>query len=143
MSIKAPFPKAWAGLIIGLHLTAPPAHAEPLTPASLNAGYGRLMGQEARPIDPSTRDADNNRVIVNGLMGDPSGLGAGLAPGLGDAVAPFAQMGRIEASAIANQINIVAAGSWNTIIVDATQTNSGAVQASATLNDGTVTHVSR
>lgn len=143
MSIKAPFPIALASLVIGMQLAPAPAPAASLTPASLNAGYGRLMGQEARPIDPSTRDAENNRVIINGLMGDPSGLGAGLAPGLGDAPAPFAQMGRIEASAIANQINIVAAGSWNTIIVDATQTNSGAVQASATLNDGTVTHVSR
>lgn len=136
-----PSPRAAApGLILALTLGAGAAHADPLTPAGLNAGYGRVMGQESRPVEPSTRDASNNRVIVNGLLADPSGLAGGLSPGLGDS---SAQTGGIGVQAIANQINIVANGSWNTIVVEATQTNTGAVQASAAVGSTTVANVSR
>lgn len=129
-----------AALALGLPSAAPAPGAEPLTPAGLNAGYGRVMGQESRSVEPSTRDASNNRVIVNGLLADPSGLAGGLSPGLGDR---SAQVGGIGVQAIANQINIVANGSWNTIVVEATQTNTGAVQASAAVGSTTVANVSR
>ena len=36
--------------------------------ASYNAGYGRTAGQENRMVDYSTRDANGNRVIVDGVM---------------------------------------------------------------------------
>lgn len=122
---------------------AHPSAAQSLTASSLNAGYGRTMGEENRPVDPSTRDANNNRVIVNGLLTDPSGLSGGLGAGLGDSQGVSSGTSQLNVSAVANQINIVAAGSWNTIIVDATQTNNGSVQATANLKNATVTDVSR
>jgi hypothetical protein len=36
--------------------------------ASFNAGYGRSAGQENRMVEYSTRDANGNRVIVDGVM---------------------------------------------------------------------------
>ena len=36
--------------------------------ASFNAGYGRIAGQENRVVDYSTRDANGNRIIVDGVM---------------------------------------------------------------------------
>ena len=89
------------------------------------------MGDENRPASSSTRDSSDNRVIINGLMADPSGLsgGIGLRGGLGDAGDLPAGSGIFSASAVANQINVVTNGSWNTIIVDAVQTNSGALEA--------------
>jgi len=143
MSFRYHLSSATLGLALSLLLGATAATAEALTASSLNAGYGRVMGQEARPIETSTRDANGNRVIVNGLLTEPTGLAGGLGPGLGDASTSFGKLGQIDVSAVANQINIVAAGSWNTIIVDATQTNSGAVQANAALGNATVAHVSR
>ncbi|MFD1192723.1 holdfast anchoring protein HfaA [Phenylobacterium conjunctum] len=143
MSARNLLLSAVPGLAFGLLLGATPASAEALSPSSLNAGYGRVMGQEARPVETSTRDANGNRVIINGLLTEPTGLSGGLGAGLGDASSPFGPLGQIDVSAVANQINIVAGGSWNTIIVEATQTNSGAVQASAALGNATVAHVSR
>jgi holdfast attachment protein HfaA len=129
-------------------LMAGPCVAGGPPPASLTAGYGRALGDENRPVEPSTRDANNNRVIINGMLGDPSGLAGGLngglSGGLGDGQGlGYSGVGRISAQAVANQINVVAAGSWNTIVIDAVQTNTGAVQASAALNSAKVTDDAR
>ena len=40
--------------------------------AEFNGGWGRFPGQENHPIDVSTRDANGNRVIVDGLILDGS-----------------------------------------------------------------------
>lgn len=116
--------------------TAAPALAQGLTPAGLNAGYGRQSGDENRAVAASTRDANGNRIIVNGLLADPSGLSGGLSGGLGDG---GSSLGQISAQAVANQINVVAQGSWNTIVVNATQTNTGTVTATVAANAGSVT----
>lgn len=88
--------------------------------ARLNAGYGRSTGQENTPIDPSTRDASGNRVIVDGLIqtgrdqslyaSDPSSLGG-------------------SATAVGNQLIVLTQGSWNTVVVDSTQINNGDISA--------------
>ncbi|WP_374575476.1 holdfast anchoring protein HfaA [Phenylobacterium sp.] len=103
--------------------------------ASYNAGYGRTAGQENQPVDVSTRDANGNRVIVDGLIltgKDQSSFTS--AWGAGDAYAGVGAVGG--ASAIGNNLVVVTQGSNNTVIVNSTQTNNGNVTATSNLNSG-------
>lgn len=74
------------------------------------------------PINPSSRDANGNRTIVNGHMELEGtltgGIQDGYASGLGGSV-----------QAIGNQLNVVTQGNYNTVIVNSTQINNGDVSA--------------
>lgn len=87
------------------------------------------MGYESfdTPINPSTRDENGNRVIVNGRME----LEGTLSGGLMDAYAG----GFGNAQAIGNQLNVVTTGNYNTVIVDSTQINNGDISADAGRGD--------
>lgn len=94
--------------------------------AEFNGGYGRGPGTENLPIDVDTRDVRGNRLIVDGLIqdaGDDSTFtraeGRGAAYGNGS-------------TAIGNNLVVVTQGSWNTVIVNSTQTNNGNVTATNT-----------
>lgn len=109
---------------------AAPVHAQSLgeTAGQWNAPYGGYIGEESRAYVPGTRDANNNRVIVDGriLTGDeasslPREMGGGKATSSGVGAA----------TAIGNQLNVVTRGNWNTVIIDSTQTNNGDVVANA------------
>lgn len=104
--------------------------------ASFNAGYGRYAGQENRPIDVSTRDANGNRVIVDGLIlsgEDQSSFAR--ASGAADAVSGAGVAGG-GSTAIGNNLLVVTQGNYNTVIVNSNQTNNGAVTANTNLNGG-------
>ncbi len=110
--------------IAGLSLTAGEAFAanEPWEENyTMNTPYGFQAGEENRAFDPSTRDANGNRVLTNtysqysntaGVAGEGSGVGSN-----GSALA------------IGNQLNVVTNGNNNTVIVDATQINNGNQEA--------------
>lgn len=103
--------------------------------ASYNAGYGRYAGQENRPVDVSTRDADGNRIIVDGLIltgEDQSSFAR--AWGAADAYAGVGAQGG--SSAIGNNLVVVTQGNNNTVIVNSSQVNNGAVSATTNLNSG-------
>jgi holdfast attachment protein HfaA len=95
-------------------------------------GYNMTPGQENVAPSGSTRDANGNRVIMNGQMGSGSmttlqgasqtGVGQ---PGWGNSA---------NATAIGNSLNVVVVGSWNTVVVDSTQINNGDQNANASLN---------
>lgn len=94
--------------------------------AEFNGGYGRAPGTENLPIDVDTRDARGNRFIVDGLIQDAGddgvftrSEGRGAAYGNG-------------ATAIGNNLVVVTQGSWNTVIVNSTQTNNGNITATNT-----------
>ena len=95
--------------------------------ASFNAGYGRTAGSENRPVDVSTRDANGNRVIVDGLIltGEDQSTFSSTAGSGGS-------------SAIGNNLVVVTQGNYNTVIINSKQTNSGAVTAGATVTNGGV-----
>jgi len=93
------------------------------TAASMTGGVaGSMNGQ---PTDFSLRDAGGNLVIVNGVLRPASAAGGGFAD------SPLPVAGGQSATAVANQLSVLATGSWNTIIVDAVQTNTGDVTATA------------
>jgi holdfast attachment protein HfaA len=84
----------------------------------------------------SNRDANGNLVIVDGVM--QTGVGSGLynqssqtgtlntTTGVGSSTG--------SALAIGNNITVVTNGSYNTVIVNATQTNNAPVTAGTVLN---------
>ena len=128
---------AWLAAVASLGL-AGQAHAQFMSTnaAEYNAGYGRIPGQENRPVDVTTRDANGNRVVVDGLIlsgEDQSSFAR--ASGAADAYAGVGALGG-GASAVGNNLVVVTQGSNNTVIVNSTQTNTGNVSANSNLNAG-------
>jgi holdfast attachment protein HfaA len=99
------------------------ANAEPIPDGAGDFSRGFGMGYDSfdTPINPSTRDENGNRVIVNGRMEIEGTLTGGLqdsfAAGIG------------ASSAIGNQLNVITQGNYNTVIVDSTQINNGDITA--------------
>jgi len=128
-------PAASAVLIATLAAGSAQAQAMSTNSASYNAGYGRYAGQENQPIDVSTRDANGNRVIVDGLIlagEDQSSFSR--ASGAADAYAGVGSIGG--SSAIGNNLVVVTQGNNNTVIVNSSQINNGTVTATTNLNAG-------
>lgn len=104
-------------------------------PTWTTAGYGGAGASVTTAFDPQTRDANNNRVVINGEIQN-SGLPSvqsefsALAGGAGSASAGAGSPANT-ATAVGNLLNVQVSGSWNTVIVSATQTNTGTVTAQA------------
>ena len=124
---------AHVGLAAGLvSVGALAAHANPAASYAeqFERPYGFGYNEESQPFDARTRDLNGNRVIVNGRMmvGDdlstlPDGMWNlnGYSNGAG--------AGYGGSAAIGNQLNVITQGSWNTVIIDSTQINSGDINA--------------
>lgn len=95
----------------------------------LSHGYGDAGAAVSRPTDFGLRDQAGNLVIVNGVLSAYPNT----------AMPAMAGAGGQTATAIGNQITVQAYGSWNTIIVDAVQQNSGDVTASTSLGRSSTT----
>ena len=96
------------------------------TAGSAGAGVADAGRQTGRPADFALRDGAGNLIIVNGQLQSAD------APG-GMASDPLPSAGGQSATAIGNQLVVLATGSWNTIIIDSQQNNSGDVTASTSL----------
>lgn len=121
-------------LLVGgsIALLSLPAFAQTSSPAAQVSGeferpYGYGYGQEQAAFDANTRDASGNRVIIDGriMTGmDQSSLSTSSASAGGWSQAT-AGAGYSSGQAIGNQLNVITQGSWNTVIVNSTQTNTG------------------
>ena len=121
-----------AGVGIAAGLAAWPAGAQTMNAnsASFNAGYGRVAGQENRPIDVGMRDANGNLTVINGVITSGANASA-LASGAGSAFAG-AGSGSGSATAIGNNLTVITQGDNNVVVVDSRQVNTGTVTASQT-----------
>ncbi|MET3667794.1 holdfast anchoring protein HfaA [Caulobacter sp. 1776] len=101
--------------------------------ASFNAGYGRSAGQENRMVEYSTRDANGNRVVVDGVMltgSDQSVFSSSRSSGSLDAYSGVGSVGGYAGStAIGNNLTVITQGNNNTVIVNSSQVNNGNVTA--------------
>lgn len=101
--------------------------------ASMNAGYGRSAGQENHMVQYSTRDANGNRVIVDGVMltgSDQSVYSSSRSSGSLDAYSGVGGLGGYAGStAIGNNLTVITQGNNNTVIVNSSQVNNGNVTA--------------
>ncbi|MDP1629853.1 MAG: holdfast anchoring protein HfaA [Caulobacter sp.] len=124
-------------LAVGLGL-AVSAQAQQMSTnsASYNAGYGRTAGQENRGTDYGTRDGNGNRVIVDGIIqtGQDQSLFS-RSSGVFDSVSGVGGIGG-SSTAIGNNLVVVTQGSWNTVIVNSVQTNTGDVTAGTSTSGG-------
>jgi holdfast attachment protein HfaA len=100
--------------------------------ASYNAGYGRTAGQENQPVNVQMTDANGNLVVQNGQI-KSAATGSLFASASAGVETNFSGAGGT-ASAIGNNLNVVVQGNYNTVVVTSTQTNTGAVTATTTIN---------
>ncbi|MFN7129091.1 MAG: holdfast anchoring protein HfaA [Brevundimonas sp.] len=135
----APLPTVLAALV----LAAPGVAAAQTTGSSgagrFQQGYGAARSATSSAATGSTRDANGNRVIVNGLIqsgassySSQSGGVASAYAGAGSSSSSGTTVGG--STAIGNQLNVVVQGSHNIVIVNSKQTNNGDVNAGTALN---------
>jgi len=126
-------------LVAGVALPAA-AHAQTMTTnsASMNAGYGRASGQENRLADFGGRDANGNRLIVDGVIQTGEDQSIFARAGGGGVSGSMSGVGALGGSstAIGNNLVVVTQGSWNTVIVNSSQTNNGNVTAGSSTSGG-------
>lgn len=102
------------------------------------SGYGGSRYTTSQAQSGSTRDANGNRLIVNGIIqsgassySQQSGGVASAYAGAGGNSSGTAIGG---STAIGNNLNVVVQGHHNTVIVNSRQTNNGNVTAGTDLN---------
>ena len=115
-------------------LAAGAAHAQTMSTsaASYDTGYGLARNEMQNAIDVSTRDANGNRVLLDGEImtgSDNSVYAFSKTLGAGDTFAGAGALGG--ATAVGNNLQVVVNGSYNTVIVHSTQVNNGNVTATA------------
>jgi len=130
--------RIWCALAAGACALPAAAHAQTMraNSADFNAGYGRRAGSENHPVEVSTRDANGNRVIVDGIIqsGEDQSTFA-FGSGAGESYSGVGSLSG-SASAIGNSLVVVTQGSYNTVIVNSNQINNGNVSAGTNLNGG-------
>ena len=102
------------------------------------AGYGGSRYTTARPVSGSTRDANGNRLIVDGLIQSGASSYSSQSGGVASAYAGAGSNGYGTAiggsTAIGNNLNVVVQGNNNVVIVNSRQVNNGNVNAGTSLN---------
>lgn len=103
--------------------------------AQFQNGYGGARYAVASPETGSTRDANGNRLIVNGIIQRNASAYSSSSGGVSSSWSGVGGSGGYGGStAIGNQLNVVVQGSHNTVIVRSTQTNNGDVNAGVEMN---------
>jgi len=119
------------GALIAVTVSAAAQPTDFSNSATYNAGVGNFPGGDNRPVNPSNRDANGNRVIVNGVTGSRNvSRQKDVELRIGNAGPNTSAV----ATAIGNSLNVIVQGSWNTVIVDSTQINNGDQEANVSLN---------
>ena len=106
------------------------------TLSGFSQGYNGGLSTIQGAINVSTRDANGNLTIVDGVTqvgSDQSVFAkAGSTTGASDSFNGAGAVGG--ATAIGNNLSVNVSGNYNTVIVNSSQTNTGAVSATTTLN---------
>ena len=106
------------------------------TLSGFNQGYHGGLSTIQGAVNVSTRDANGNLTIVDGVTqigSDQSVFAkAGSSTGASDSFSGAGAVGG--ATAIGNNLSVNVSGNYNTVIVNSTQTNTGSVTATTTLN---------
>lgn len=130
-----------ASVVCSIPSTAVAQQAGGQSLGQLQAGYGGSRYGTARAATGSTRDANGNRLIVDGII--QSGTSSYSQSSAGVSSSATSRVGSISgqgpsaiggATAIGNNLNVVVQGNRNTVIINSTQTNTGNVSAGTVLN---------
>ena len=101
---------------------------------TFQAGYGGSRYTTARPQTGSTRDANGNRLIVDGIIQAGASAYSSASGGVSSTFSGAGGTTLGGSTAIGNSLNVVVQGNHNTVIVNSTQVNNGAVTAGTNLN---------
>ncbi|MDQ1193833.1 holdfast attachment protein HfaA [Brevundimonas vesicularis] len=108
--------------------------------ASMEAGYGRAGSVASRTFNPVTRDANGNRLVVNGVImnGQPnapvnySSAGSDTLSGAAYFDSGAAALNDSNTStAVGNLVNVSIIGHGNTVVLNSSQTNNGDITANS------------
>jgi len=106
--------------------------------ASMEAGYGRSGSVVTQTFNPVTRDANGNRLVVNGVIVNSqagttvsyTSTGSNTLSGAAYFDSGAAALGDTSsATAVGNLVNVSIIGHGNTVVLNSSQTNSGDVSA--------------
>jgi holdfast attachment protein HfaA len=102
--------------------------------ATYEAGYANGRQMETRTYAPSSQTRNDNRLIVNGIIQNDSNAyfqadGSGTDQAASGADYFSAGAGSSTSTAIGNLLTVSVVGSWNTVIVNSDQANTGTVTA--------------
>ncbi|EDX79628.1 hypothetical protein BBAL3_785 [Brevundimonas sp. BAL3] len=106
--------------------------------ASMEAGYGRSGAVATQTFNPVTRDANGNRLVVNGVIVNSqagtsvsyASTGSNTQSGAAYFDSGAAALGDTSsATAVGNLVNVSIIGHGNTVVLNSRQTNSGDVSA--------------
>jgi holdfast attachment protein HfaA len=109
--------------------------------ASVSIGYGRVPGQESRPVVVSNygvRDTSGNLVVIDGVIQNAQAQAYSASSASASASASASGTftggvgGSVTSSAIGNNLTVITQGDNNTVIVNSTQINNGKIIAGAT-----------
>lgn len=109
--------------------------------APFQSGYAASRYTTSRAASGSTRDANGNRLVVNGIIQSGASSYSSSQSGVSSSSSSSGQggIGSIGgATAIGNNLNVVVQGNNNTVVVNSTQTNTGKVTAGTVLNGSLV-----
>ena len=117
------------------------------TASSYTRGYNSGYSGMSTPVNASVRDANGNLTILDGVIqtGNDSSVFGKL--NVSGALDQFSGAGGVSSStgtatgsavAIGNNLVVTTTGSYNTVIVNATQTNTGTVTATTSVLNGKV-----
>ncbi|WP_396594366.1 holdfast anchoring protein HfaA [Brevundimonas sp. R86498] len=104
---------------------------------TMESGYGGAGRVAQQAYNPSTRDANGNRLIVNGRIVDPRGQAySNYSSSDAGTGAAYAQSGAggggtTTSTAIGNLLTVQVTGSNNVVVLNARQTNNGTIIARA------------
>jgi holdfast attachment protein HfaA len=127
-----------AAATLTLAVASPAAATDFSNSASYNTPIGMTAGQENQSVDPALRDQNGNLTVVNGQITSAASAKAFAQGGMGGigSGANLAGTGVAfgGATAIGNSLNVVTVGNNNTVVVNSSQTNTGAITATTSLN---------
>ena len=116
-------------------MAAGAAHAQSSTLSGIEQGYNGGLSNFQTQINVSTRDANGNLTIVDGVTQIGSDQSVFAKSGSSGASDTYGGAGAIGgATAIGNNLSVNVSGNYNTVIVNSTQTNTGNVSATTVLN---------
>ena len=129
------------GLALALLVSTGGVAAAQSASSSLS-GFSKGPGSYESPVNVSTKDANGNMTIVDGVMQSAQGsifsnlasMGVASSTSGASSASASGAGGVGSATAIGNNLSVVVNGDNNTVIVNATQTNNGTVTASTVLN---------
>ena len=106
------------------------------TLSPFKAGYGGSgLSSFEQPVNVTTRDANGNLVITDGVIQAGSDQSVFSHLQVGGASDSYAGVGALgSATAVGNSLSVNVSGDYNTVVVNSNQTNTGAISANTVLN---------